>query len=413
MDREARVRTAIQQGGITRVVVIDDAFDPPIVGDEDAGPPLDLLTKTDHEWARKKAQLSPDEASAAAAALAQTEYSDESVTAAVAKLYRRFVEKFDSRFDPAGRFHVLKGSNLSYVRPLQRLLGKCPGLEIVRIGSNDAAADLAGDDAQVVFVDYYLDRSFTPESDPDAPEGAVARQASLRVLRAVLDAQPGAGPSVMLMSSHAVAGRADDFRREVRDAKRPIFASRFAYMAKDDLKEDEAGAIEIEQAAADALLDIAQRHVFAGAIEEALTHWKAGADRAVDSMWHTVTELELKDFAYLSRFRLADEGQPLSTYLEWFFGEVLVDAVASKVDWSQPSWTVLDEATAKGKPGSQIEAAFDGATTGVAELFYRARRRKAGAAGPRHADWRHLYRSGPRRGIGCDHARVRPSRARA
>lgn len=66
-----------------------------------------------------------------------------------------------------------------------RLLGKCPGLKVVRIGSNDAAADLTGDDAKVVFANYYLDRSFTPKSDLGAPEGPVAWQALLRVLRAV------------------------------------------------------------------------------------------------------------------------------------------------------------------------------------------------------------------------------------
>lgn len=373
MDQAARIVTAIKQGGISKVIVIDDAFDPPGVGDEDAGPLLDLMTKEEHSWARKRAKVSDEEAAAAADALTRTEYSEDALVAVVAKLYARFVEKFDKRFDPAGRFDVLKGSNLSYIRPLLRLLGQCPGLIVVRIGSNDETAELAGDDAQVVFIDYYLDRRFTPESDPDGPEGAEARGASLRALRAVLDAQPGAGPSVMLMSSHAVAGRADDFRRDVRDAKRPIFASRFAYMAKDHLKEDESGQIDVEPAAADALLDIAQRHLFAGAVEDALTHWKDGVDAATGSVWRTITELELKDFAYLSRFRLAEEGQPLSSYLEWFFGEVLVDAVARKVKWEEASWKVLDDAAAKGKPGSQIEGAFDGATEGVAELFYRAR----------------------------------------
>ncbi len=373
MDQAARITAAIEQGGITQVVVIDDAFDPPVVGNEDAGPLYELLTDGQHQWARRKSGLTEEEATAAAEALLNTEYADEAVTLAVSKVYARFVERFDARFDPAGRFDALKGSNLSYVRPLLRLLSKCRGVRVTRVGSNDANIDLAGHEAQVVFVDYYLDRGFTAESDPDGAQGQAARSASIRMLRAVLDAQPGTGPSVMLMSSHAVADRADAFRREIRDSKRPIFASRFAYMAKDDLKEDEGGAIEIAPAAADSLLDIAQRHLFAGAIEDALTHWKEGVDAAVESVWDTITKLELKDFAYLSRFRLAEEGQPLSSYLEWFFGEVLVDAVARKVAWDKPSWATLDEAAAKGKPGSQIEGAFDGPTAGVAELYFRAR----------------------------------------
>jgi hypothetical protein len=373
VDHEARVKTAIEQGGITSVVVIDDAFDPPAIGDEDAGPLMDLLTRDEHDKARRRARLTSDEIAAAVEALQNTEYAAEDLILVVGKIYAKFVERFEPIYDPSGRFNVLKGSNLSFVRPLLKLLGKCRDLRIVRIGSNDTAAALEGLEAQVVFVDYYLDRGFSQDSDPDGQQGADARQASIRMLRSVLDAQPGAGPSVMLMSSHAVADRARDFRTEVRDAKRPIFASRFNYIAKEDLKEDSDGSIEIATIAADALLDIAQRHLFAGAIEDALTGWKKGVDAAVEQVWMTITDLELKDFAYLSRFRLAEEGQPLSTYLEWFFGEVLVDGIARKIDWAQPSWGVLDDAAAKGKPGGQIEGAFDGPTGNIAELYYRAR----------------------------------------
>jgi len=373
MLQEARIKAAVEQGGISRVIVIDDAFDPPSIGDEDAGPLLELLTLEAHAWARKRAKLTEEEVSAAVEALTTTEYDDEAIRLVVAKLYARFVERFDPRFDPSGAFDKHKGSNLSYVRPLLRLLGKCRGVEVVRIGSRDQVADLDRHQAQVVFIDYYLDRAFNPESDPDGEEGAAARGASIRMLRAVLAAQPGSGPSVVLMSSHAVRDRADAFRREVRGSKRPIFASRFAYLAKEDLKEDEAGDVDVAPAAADALLDIAQRHLFAGAIEDALTHWKVGVDKAVEDVWSIISGLELKDFAYLTRFRLAEEGQPLSSYLEWFFGEVLIDAVARKVAWDQPSWLLLDASAGKGQAGSQIEGAFDGPTIGIAELYYRAR----------------------------------------
>ncbi|WP_245453478.1 hypothetical protein [Aquibium carbonis] len=373
MDHEARVKTAIEQGGITSVVVIDDAFDPPRVGDEDAGPLLDLLTRDEHESARKRSKLSADEIAAAVVALQNTEYSDEAVNVIVSKLYSKYVEKFDEQFDPSGRFGVLKGSNLSFVRPLLKLLSKCASLKIVRIGSNDAAVELTAVEAQVVFIDYYLDRAFDQTSDPDGQQGSAARAASIRMLASVLGAQPGTGPSVMLMSSHAVGDRAQDFRKEVRGGNNPIFASRFQFMAKEDLTEEQDGSIEIAPNAADALLDIAQRHAFAGAIEDGLTHWKKGVDSAVGDVWKTITELELKDFAYLSRFRLAEEGQPLSSYLEWFFGEVLVDAIARKVAWDVPSWSVLDNAAKKGSPGSQIEGAFDGPTGTVAALYYRVR----------------------------------------
>lgn len=305
-------------------------------------------------------------------AINSSEYSDGSLRSVVGKIYNKFVDKFDVHYDPASCFSISKGDNLRRVRPLLKLLSKCNKVVVTRIGSDDAQVDFSALKPDAVFVDYYLDAQLSPNSSPSAEPGGAARRASLRMLRQVLDAKPGVGPSVMLMSSHSVRKEADKFRKEIQNDKK-VFASRFQFMAKEDLIEIEDGTIRVSGSAADALLDIAQRHKFAGAIEDALTHWKAGVDLAVSDIWNTITDLELKDYAYLARFRLAEEGQPLSSYLEWFFGEVLVDAIARSVKWSEKSFAVLDEGGVKNKPGSQIEGAFDGPTDKIAELYYRAR----------------------------------------
>lgn len=365
---------AIKQGGIKKIVIIDDAFDPPVVGNMDAGEFSDFLTDIKFQETRSQAGISSEETADAISALMESEYDSDAVTTVIAKLYAKFIEEFDSRFDPSGRFSVLKGSNLYKILPLVKLLNKCSDIEIVRIGSNEnIQMTVAG--AHVVFIDYYLAPSFTPDSNPDSAEGRAARAESLMFLKKVLDVQqPGTGPSIMLMSSHhVVKDKSDEFRRDARDIKEPIFASRFHFMAKDDLTVGDDDVIEIKHDATNALLDIAQCHIFSGAIEDALIHWKNGVDSAIADVWKNITELELKDFAYLSRFRLAEEGQSLSSYLEWFFGEVIVDAIARKVDWSKPSFMILDQSALKSTPGSQIEGAFDGSTEKIAELYYRAR----------------------------------------
>lgn len=372
MEYEARIKEAIQKGEIRKVVVIDDAFDPPAISDDDAGPLLEFLEDGQFATLRKRARISEEETQQAIEAITASEYRDETLRVVVAKLYRKFIEKFDEAYDPSGRFTVIKGDNLRKVRPLLRLLGKCTGLKVTPVGSDDAV-DFAKLKPEVVFVDYFLDASLAPDKTPGPRNGARARGASLRILRQLLDSRPGAGPSVMLMSSHGVRKEADRFREAIRDQRKKVFASRFQFLAKDDLEEGDGDKISIAPAAADALLDIAQRHRFAGALEDALMHWRDGVDRAVDNVWGTVTDLEMKDYAYLARFRLAEEGQPLSSYLEWFFGEVLVDSIAMSVDWKQKSFSTLDEGALKNKPGSEIEGAFDGATGKIAELFYRAR----------------------------------------
>lgn len=372
MKYEARIVEAIRKGEIRKVVVIDDAFDPPTIDDEDAGPLLEFLESEQSEKLLKRARISPEETGQAIQAITDSDYQNDVLREVIAKLYRRFVDKFDEQYDPSGRFTVIKGDNLRKVRPLLRLLGKCTGLSVTRVGSHDAAADLAKLEPEVIFVDYFLDASLAAVGEPGARSGERARQASLRILRQVLDSQKDLGPSVMLMSSHGVRREADRFRQEIRK-QRKVFASRFQFLAKDDLEEGEEGSIVVAPAAADALLDIAQRHRFAGALEDALTHWRNGVDEAVNQLWETVTDLELQDYAYLARFRLAEEGQPLSSYLEWFFGELLVDQIARCVDWKQKSFTVIDEGALKNKPGSDIEGAFDGPTERIADLFYRAR----------------------------------------
>ena len=370
--QEARITTAIENGEIRKIVMIDDAFDPPVLGDEDAGPMLEFLEGTENAATLKRTGVSPEEAEAAIQAINSSEYGEDALQSVVAKIYGKFVEKFDKRFDPTGRFSVLKGDNLRRIRPLVLLLAKCRRLTITRIGSEARGVDFARLKPDAVFVDYYLDSMLLAGTRPNKGRVKPARDAALAMLRRVLGGKRSGGPSVMLMSSHSVKDEADRFRREIKDEGK-VFASRFHYISKDDLDVEDDGSITVSADAADALLDIAQCHKFASALEDALTHWKDGLDSAVSDVWEKITELELKDYAYLARFRLAEEGQPLSSYLEWFFGEVLIDAIARSVRWTEKSFAVLDEGAIKNKPGSQIEGAFDGATNRVAQLYYRAR----------------------------------------
>lgn len=373
MKHEARVVGAIETGGIKNVVVIDDAFDPPAFGNDDAGPLLDFLESPDNDKIFRRARLDDAEIAAAIGALYATEYSNDELQSVITKLYGKYVEKFEVRYDPSGRFAVLKGDNLRRVRPLLRLLSKCKGTSVTRIGSEAGEVDFSKLRPDAIFVDYYLDPTLSADAAPNPAQEGRARSDSLHMLRQVLGGKPGAVPSVILMSSHSVRQEAAKFRQEINQDRNKLFASRFQYISKDDLDEGDDGSIEIESVAADALLDIAQNHKFAGAVEEALLLWQVGVDRAVKEVWDKITDLELKDYAYLSRFRLAEEGQPFSSYLEWFLGEVLVDSIARSVKWDHASFTALDAGATSTNAGGQIEGAFDGTTDRIAELYFRAR----------------------------------------
>lgn len=366
MNQAEQIKGAMSQCGITNVVMIDDAFDPPAFGSDDFGDLYDFLTSTAFEAERSAARLTAEQIEEAVAAIGTSDYSAAAITQVVAAAYHAYVEGDPVRPDPGGLFHRLKGGNVDKIRPLLRLLQSCTGLKIKKVGGNDPTPDYAELKPEIVFFDYFLNSRVSPGAVPEGLEAEAGRAASIEKLKAMADLLPDGGPSIVLMSSHDVEKQTSDYRKEAAGGR--IFASRFRFLDKNKLKLV-GNDVEVEAPASDALLDTAQCRRFAMAAETALLQWKRGAETAVEELWTRVADLELRDLAYLVRFRLAEEGQPLSAYIEWFFGECLVDAVGRSTDWGHEAFKALDD----GRTGMHIEGAFDGQTSNIADLYSRAR----------------------------------------
>jgi hypothetical protein len=174
------------------------------------------------------------------------------------------------------------------------------------------------------------------------------------------------------MSSREVGARAEAYRASLIDADKQdlIYKSQFAFIEKAHLKLGEGERIIVEQPASDVLLDIFQSFDFGRALHGALDAWIKAASKSVGQIRDEIVHLTLKDFAYLIKFRLVDEGQDLLSYLEWFFGQCLLDSVGKAVDNipELAGWGSDLEKTA-----GRVEGSFDGATTKVAELYHRVR----------------------------------------
>src|SRR5580704_778261 len=123
------------------------------------------------------------------------------------------------------------------------------------------------------------------------------------------------------MSSHNVRKDAENFRADIGEGRGQVFASRFSFLEKTQLKLTATGEVEFAAEAADALLDIVQSYDFGRALNEGLGCWLESARASVEMLRTDISKLGLKEHAYLVRFRLAAEGQGLFSYLEWFFGE--------------------------------------------------------------------------------------------
>ena len=133
-------------------------------------------------------------------------------------------------------------------------------------------------------------------------------------------------------------------------------------------------------------MDLFQSYEFGRALHVGLDCcWLGAANRAVRDLREEIENLHLKEFAYLVRFRLAQEGQTLLNYLEWFFGECLVDAIAKAVDSAAGG----DEQVKalNGPAADRIEGAFDGPTNGLPNSITRSGSKIRALANRRTSGW--------------------------
>lgn len=347
-----RVVEAIKASGIKSIAIIDDAFDAPVINDY--GPVLTFLEEKAKN--QKSSGISDDVWMRATTAVRSSEYDDDSVNEFVGKLYEKYVETIDSTFDPGGVFKSSKGPNLAFVRPIVQFLTTCPSLTITTLGIGDV--DNKGlTDVGVVFVDLYLHPDVAATGDPDQGLAEAAIKKSLERVQPLM----GSNPSVILMSSHGERGKKEaDAYRESLDDK--IYASRFSFVDKGKVRKAKSG-FTLDGEAADTLLDIFQNYKFGRGLSEALNRWLASSAVAVTNLGKEIRKLQLKDMAYLVQFRLSSEGQDLEEYLEWFFGECLLDQIGHEIG---PSSGIGDDDAA------HIEGAIE-PTEKIARMYHQVR----------------------------------------
>lgn len=359
MTEAARIIEAIKASNVTRIAFVDDAFDPPEIPEADWGELLQYLTATNAEEVCTQASIGPDVWRAGVEGLQST--VREPIDELLRHLYSAYVRTFDPKFDPMGRFKLLKGSNLEYVRPLLTLVRQAtPDVTIFTYGSEMDAVDVE-DGPHVVFVDLFLDPGVSPDERPKSEHADQAVLKSLDRIKPLLKL----APSIILMSSHPDAPQVRDYRQNMEEKSR-VYASRFGFVDKKHISKDAADTVTVDPKSSDVLLDIFQTYRFGRSLHEILAAWLKAAHEAVNSLKGEIDDLELADLAYLVRFRLSDEGQGLPDYIEWLLGECLTDEVGRKLDETLPK-TQID------KEAKVIDGAFEGPTRKVADLYHRVR----------------------------------------
>jgi len=383
MRYQKRIAEAFKANEIKSVLIIDDVYDPPKLDEGSSGQLLDWIEKAVEEE-KIISGVSQDQLRKAVTEIENDpSFDDSPAFKEVHKnLYTEFLNSQMSSPDPGDNFKTTKGASLEMLFRLERCLSEINSkLNIVKVGVENALSVFQRVEPDVVFLDYYLETSGTPQRAAD-------EKASRDLLGTMLDASKAKTPAIVLMSSAAGPDDAKRYRLKMREQREesktlrdPLLALRFRYFSKKWVSE-EHDKITLNHEATDVLLDIGQGFKFAAHIQRALSEWRQSVDDALVDLLDEIEGLEPKDIAYLLRFRLIDEGQDLSDYLVWLFGENLTSLIVDRLDQKSASFTALRKPNA----GDGFEGAYNGPSESVAKLYTRVQFKSSGDLGENDAD---------------------------
>lgn len=351
---------------VERVLVVDDAYDPPVLSRGREGDLLGILQRPDLRDYVSEESLREGDLQAAIQALLEGEYEHAAVSDATSSLFDAYLQERSDAVDPGAQFAELKAPALETLDPLLELLqGSGDTLSVRRVGRESALAASRELQPDLILMDFFL-------SPPDRSTGAETRQeqfvdrkSSIGLLRSILKAGEALTPAVILMSSGDVAERARRYRTSLEET---VMAFRFGFLKKSWIRR--AGHELIADGdAADVLLDVSGSFEFGRTLETGLRHWKDGAEAGLRELYAELRDLEVKDFAYLMRFRLYEEGTPFADYLEWLLGESVRAVVEKNVEWRRDAFTRLNDE----KLTEAIAGAHQAPSSRIAKLFHRIR----------------------------------------
>ena len=367
MNYALQIIETFKASTVRRILVVDDAFDPPEFDPQLSGDLLDVLTAIDLRKHVSEGRLGDGDRDAAVAALKESEFDAAAITNAMAALYLVFYETRAASIDPGGAFTAAKGTALDGLGPLLELL-RCCGAEaqIRTVGVGDAAITVYLNlQPDLIFMDFYLSPPSRAAKDITKGQQNGDRDRSIKLLKQMLAKDVGADPAVVLISSQDVGDRKKAYLGRLDNR---VMALRFGYLYKGWV-EGAGQSLTASGEAADVLIHTSGSFEFGRTLEEALKIWQTGAEKALKDLCGELRDFDIKDFAYLLRLRLYDEGQPFADYLEWFLGESLRAIVDERVAWTTDHFARLDDKELT----DMIEGAHPVPSMQIAKFFHRMR----------------------------------------
>lgn len=317
------LRSMFDEAEVARIAIVDDGYDPPlpedvVEGDWEAlrAAIADADTLGPHEATFEAVgELPPygdlrgplaatlfEHLTAIGAAGPPADGADP-VYDALAKAFRSFAGRKDA-----------KRRQLAHV---ERIASDATGSDPARLQSKTPAAALV--DYDLVFLDFFLGEETVDGEATDALLDAAREQARRIVKDTIVAVGDGRMPLFVLISSRANPDSAPLFRDEAE-----LLASKFRFLTKGEFDTDRTKTEWI-------LASLVRERDAGDAVEKLLHEWDASIKHAVTDLMRSVRRLDVTDYAYLQKYRLAEEKTSLLEYLTWLFNSYLGSFVESRL----------------------------------------------------------------------------------
>ncbi len=294
-EHEHPLAKRLRQAGITKVAIIDDAYDAPTVGIFDGG-------EIDDFWG--KIERDPDMLKELQDFKSDIQDSEDIDDEVINSLWntRKNLKKLS---EPCKKnLFVNRLQMLNDVDAISEHL-RTLGLEAITIGSEDELPEQPP--IKFIFLDYALDPTDKENLGKMATEKA--KEIYSRVEK---DAEK---PFIVLMSDKLDAeAQQEAFRKDSK-----LLGGLFGFLPKEDLLNQEKLYINLETLA----IDMPARHDiqhFVEALEESV-------EDASKTFIDRIMELSFEDYANIQWLGLQQDGQPLGDYMLWLYKSYLAHLV--------------------------------------------------------------------------------------
>lgn len=318
--------------GITRIAIIDDAYDIPVRADFEGTDALDQFFADIDADAEAREELE-----AAGMTLSDVnDLNDEFLGA----LFSRRHDLVAGKTYCDRLFRQVEG-RLSELKPLYDSLKADLGLEVDRFGAQDELTDLS---TRLIFIDYYLGP--TPQAHEVSKD--IARQIYSKYENG------SAKPLIILMTSRDIS---EEMIAAFRDES-GLLGGTFYFVHKRDFSNKDRLHLKIGA--------WAMAMPYSQKIQEFLTTIHRVITEVSDQFIKDIRKLSVDDYGYIQKLSLQEDGQPLGDYMLWlyssYFGKVLFEATDVRAQQK-----IIDAMTFEDVPPSQIKPSLQ-----LAEIYKSA-----------------------------------------